>query len=202
MPKIPRFFTNVFLNRFLDQDSHLLATQQPHVLAAEFAAKAEGQSFKRAKLYKHRSPGEKMLVGLGRFLDAAVPGVPGRYALLPSGITAEGATAVAQRAFECPPRSVTLDRFHQHTVHVPGSLRLHRNLGVASRLCFGLAAIFAILAVNKAAVRHAIIPAAAAAAAAGTAFGCHSLRQQFCFIKTARDRDADLQGVPKVYPDV
>mmetsp|Transcript_75042 Transcript_75042/g.160770 ORF Transcript_75042/g.160770 Transcript_75042/m.160770 type:complete len:556 (-) Transcript_75042:62-1729(-) len=202
MPKIPRVFTNIFLNRFLDEDSHLLATQQPHVLAAEFAAKAEGRLFERAKLYRHRSPGEKLLIGLCRFLNAAVPSVPGRYALLPPGASAEGAAAVAQRAFACPPRSVTLDRFVQHTAIVPASWRLHRNLGVASRLLLGLAAAFAAMAFSKVAARHAILPAASAIFTAGTAYGCTALRRQFGFVKTAADRDADLVGIPKVYPDV
>ncbi|CAK0816471.1 unnamed protein product [Prorocentrum cordatum] len=118
-PAVPRLLAQTFVNRFLDQDTHLLATQQPYVLAAEFAAKAEGRPFRRAQFYRHRSPGEAMLVALERFLDAAAPAVPGRYALLPPGASGESAAEAARRAFGCPPRRVTLDRFSQK--HRPGA---------------------------------------------------------------------------------
>jgi len=128
--------------------------------------------------------------------------VPGRYAILPPGASAEGAAATARRAFDCPPRSVTLDRFAQHTAIVPVSRRWYRNLGIASRVLLAAAALFAALAASRAGPGRPVLPAAAAAAAAGAAFGCAALRRQFGFVKTAKDRDADLAGVPKVYPDV
>jgi hypothetical protein len=46
------------LHRYItDQDTYLLATQQPHALRAELAAMRAGTTVKRSQLYRYTSPG-------------------------------------------------------------------------------------------------------------------------------------------------
>jgi len=78
-----RWLLHVFLNNFLDQDTFLLATQQPHVLREELdrylamqtdsSGNAANRSIKaaslhqlRRKLFQYRSPTEKLLLEVSR----------------------------------------------------------------------------------------------------------------------------------------
>lgn len=121
----PRWLVHIFLNRFLDQDTYLLATQQPHVLRAEYdwavrsgfvpalGSSSTGDDAATAKtrtapplrrcMYKYRSPTERLLLEVGKFLDASLPYCPSRYK--------------EARHFHatCPPREVVLNRHSQHT---------------------------------------------------------------------------------------
>ena len=57
----PRWMTHLNILNFLDQDTYLLATQQPHTLRAELAAMKARTSVRRSQLYRYTSPGERML---------------------------------------------------------------------------------------------------------------------------------------------
>lgn len=202
VPSLPRWITTVMINRFLDQDNHLLATQQPTVLAAEFAARAEGVAFRRVKYYNHRSLGDKLLMAVEGFHDASAPAVPGRYSQLIPGIPARTASAFARRAFAPPPRSVTLDRFQQSTAITPDHLRVFEHLGVVAMGLGAAAALLALVAATRETMGDALTPAATAATSAAVAGGCVALRREFCFATTEANRDEDLANVPQVYPDV
>ena len=124
---IPRWLQHVGLNNFLDQDTHLLATQQPYVLQAEYDAAKSGAPLVRRQLYKYSSPTERILVEVGKFMDAAVPKTPNRYA------------EPLKLLMPCPPRETTLDRYAQHTQVCPDSRGAVRN-AKALRLVSGAAA--------------------------------------------------------------
>jgi phenylpropionate dioxygenase-like ring-hydroxylating dioxygenase large terminal subunit len=86
---LPRWFMHINLNNFLDQDTHLLATQARHVLKAEAASVTALQSRGvkdweyqstnvRKKNYNYRSPTERLGVCLGAFWDATLSRAPNR----------------------------------------------------------------------------------------------------------------------------
>ena len=195
------------------QDSHLLATQQQYVLPEEFAAQAAGKSIRRTQMYQYASPGERLLVALGRFLDATVPLQPRRYAALPPDAPPDA--AAFEPRFLCPPREVTLDRFAQHTAICPdsqGALRNARRIAAAAALAavalFAKPAV-AIAAAVAASGSGAVLGTAlehagwlaAAAAAVGIARFAQWLTRQFYFVYTEKDRDEHLAKIPKIMPD-
>ena len=104
----PRWLFSIALNRFLDQDTYLLATQQSVTLTNELRAIADKQSLAsdaqpvdrlhaggdsvqdqeaaeaaapmaRRSWYCHQSPTDTILVASGKWLDRAVPHMPNRY---------------------------------------------------------------------------------------------------------------------------
>lgn len=208
---LPRWLQHVGLNNFLDQDTFLLATQQPHVLRAELerrhsssstapsspcsAAAEDGtappaareQLSLRRALYKYRSPTEKMLLEVGDFLDAATPRMPNRYRS-PELLTAA-----------CPPRHVVLDRAAQHTRVCPDSSSLVARLRMARNAAWALA----LAAVGRASAGGPLLSRGAVSAVLLAAAGwvAHALRREFTFCYPERKRDADLRKVPRVFAD-
>ena len=201
----PRWATHVALNNFLDQDTHLLATQQPRVLAAELAAHQRGTApLVRRRLYRYASPTERFLVEVGKFLDAAMPTAPNRYA--------EPATFAAQ----CPPRERTLDRWAQHTLVCPDSLDAVRN----SQTLRAAAAAAAAALAGRNVARWLVVGGSGGGggkasralalarccsplvlAAAAVALLAHRVIGEFSFKYVARKRDKDLKGIPKLFAD-
>ena len=186
---VPRWLQHVGLNNFLDQDTHLLATQQPYVLQAEYDAAQLGAPLVRRQLYKYSSPTERLLVEVGKFMDAAVPKTPNRYS--------EPLKLLAP----CPPRETTLDRYAQHTQVCPDSRGAVRN-AKALRLVSWAAA--ATVAAGRVARLGSVARAAASPAALGLAalgYAAHAFVGEFAFKYGSAKRDRDLRGIPKVYAD-
>ena len=100
----PRWVVSIALNRFVDQDTYLLATQQSVTLSNELHDIAEKQQqpqasdahasdrqhtdgegaqaaapMARRSWYCHRSPTDNILVASGKWLDKAMPHMPNRY---------------------------------------------------------------------------------------------------------------------------
>ena len=126
--KIPRWFSHINLNNFLDQDTHLLATQQRHVLATESQLTLERDEDSddsmmsipvRKKLYNYRSPTEKLGAKVGKWLDATVLRVPNRS----RAIRNYGGYESALRKLSLTRRE-SLDRYTQHTAICNDSLGL------------------------------------------------------------------------------
>ena len=110
-PKVhpPRWLVSIALNRFVDQDTYLLATQQSVTLSNELRDIADkqqpaqlqqpqtsdaqvsdrqrpdgqaaqaGAPMARRSWYCHRSPTDNILVASGKWMDKAVPWMPNRY---------------------------------------------------------------------------------------------------------------------------
>ena len=57
--------THIGILNFLDQDSVLVASQQPHVLGAEADALASGGGGARKKLYSYQSPSDRAVSLIG-----------------------------------------------------------------------------------------------------------------------------------------
>ncbi len=105
----PRWLVSIALNRFVDQDTYLLATQQSVTLSNELRdiadkqqpaqlqqpqasdaqasdrQRADGEAAQagapmaRRSWYCHRSPTDNILVASGKWMDKAVPWMPNRY---------------------------------------------------------------------------------------------------------------------------
>ncbi|GMI12619.1 hypothetical protein TrRE_jg4521 [Triparma retinervis] len=186
---VPRWLQHVSLNNFLDQDTHLLATQQPYVLAAEYKAATGGEPMVRRKIYKYSSPTERLLVEVGKFMDAAVPKTPNRYA------------EPLRLLMQCPDRSTTLDRYSQHTQICPDSRGAVRNAKALRFVAWAAAATIAVGRVARlgSVARAAVSPAALGLAALG--YSAHAFVGEFSFKYVSAKRDRDLRGIPKVFAD-
>lgn len=143
--RFPRWLQHLFLNGFLDQDTILVASQQPPVLhrEAQELRKQEqpiGENTHlsvRSALFSYQSPSDKSLALLDRFWDATLARAPNRASRLVSGNWDRS----------LPPRSVLLDRSQQHTAICPdsqGAVRRCQSLQRFSRItlvgCFLAAA--------------------------------------------------------------
>ena len=142
----PRWLLAMGLNKFLDQDTYLLATQQPELLAAEAeAARAAAAATATGSpppptppLFRSRhvfvTPTEAFVLAVTRWLEAALPSVPGRADRLAAGAFPRSP----------PPRSVVLDRATTHAALAPSS-------ATAARVGGRVAAVAKIVAVVAAA---------------------------------------------------
>lgn len=118
--KLPRWFFTINLNGFLDQDTYLLATQQPYILkkeaqdirnimkehgiARDKTEKIKGiRTSTRQKLFCLPSPTEKVGAKLEQFWDTTLTGVPNRVETL---LKMDDANIFATT----PSREVVLDR--------------------------------------------------------------------------------------------
>ena len=198
---LPRWVQHLFINRFLDQDSHLLVTEQSYVLAEEFKAAAEKKPLKRDRVYRYASPGEKLLAAIGKWLDTTVPKQPGRYDALKS----VAALARIAPAFTTAPREITLDRWSQHTAVCADSQAMLRNARWLACIAAAAAACLAYRGVQVLAsqggwycVAHCAFSAVCLLVSAVSAW----IVTEFSgFRKTALSRDADLRRIPTLFPD-
>lgn len=184
----PRWVQHVQLNNFLDQDTFLLATQQPHALGAELDAHEAGQPLRRRSLFSYRTPSEPMLVEVGKFLDSALPRMPRRYA--------------APERMRAPvgPREEVLDRWTQHTAICPDSQALVRTCRALSLAC---RAALGALAFAQAYTRARLRPGVAVAAALlmATWRAAARLGAEFRFKQTSERHQADMAAIPAVFDD-
>ncbi len=213
---IPRWFLHVNLNNFLDQDTHLLATQQRYVLEAEADA-VESMNVSelmtkptnvRKNTYVYRSPTEKLGARLGQFWDETLNRAPNRLStLLPMKMSG--------KLTKDPVRRETLDRELQHTRICPDSQGFVKN---CRRIQLSSAALFLTLSVlkmwsvltlasNGEFVRRVAAALKPAVMWKGLVASCVSwwlagkLRREFYFKYTEELRDRDLKHIPKVWLD-
>jgi hypothetical protein len=207
----PRWVQHVVLNNFLDEDTYLLATQQPSLLAAELAvherrsgrpsradAAADGAAAGaggageaeplRRRLYTYASPSEKLLLEVGRFLDACVPRMPSRY-LRPELL----------RAPACPPREAVLDRARQHTDICPDSQAVvARARAVRAGALLGSVALVLAQLATRAWRPRALAGLAALLLAAKAA---DALLAEFKFKRGRALHEKGVAQIARVFPD-
>lgn len=122
------FLGQIFLNNFLDDDTHLLATTQKYVLEAEAKSlRTNTKVVGHRSLSVLRSPSDLVFKRLYKFFDESLPRVPNRSdVLLNNYLSASKAPT--------PPRTQTLDRYKQHTKISPNSLSLVQKCKAIQRL--------------------------------------------------------------------
>jgi hypothetical protein len=205
----PRWFSHIFLNNFLDQDTHLLATQQKHVLTWEQkAVKQQVESGEltstdtesvpntmvRKKNYVYRSPSEKMSVRVGAFFDATLSKSPNRVAKL-----MELDTSVNPR------REVTLDRQVQHLNICPDSQGVAKNcdrvIKMAKFVSLAVAAVKAVAVSRGAATVGKFLSTPRLGAVFAMSLFANwlatKMRREFFFKYTEDFRDRDLAKTSK-----
>lgn len=160
-PKVhpPRWLVSIALNRFVDQDTYLLATQQSVTLSNELRDIADkqqlaqlqqpqasdaqasdrqpadgeaaqaGAPMARRSWYCHRSPTDNILVASGKWMDKAVPWMPNRYQGLLSSSLQGSAPLVAPGK-----REDVLDRFSCHTAICPDSMGFYTKVTAMSKI--------------------------------------------------------------------
>lgn len=179
---VPRSIFQMNVNAFLDQDSLLVASQQPKVLTAE----AEGVEHPRQSLYAYSSASDRIVRLLDQFWDATLPKAPNRKRTLQQMY--QGGLLKST-----PPREIVLDRKAQHLDICPDSQRFVanckriRNAGLAS------AAMWLTRVLFQRAISERWIPVVSAIFASGAEL----LRKQFYFAKSEKSRDKDWAKIPK-----
>ena len=213
---IPRWLMHVNLNNFLDQDTHLLATQQRYVLEAEAEAieNMSGADLMtkptnvRKSVYVYRSPTERLGARLGQFWDETLNRAPNRLStLLPMSMSGE--------LKKDPCRRETLDREQQHLRICPDSQGVVKNckrvrlLSTATFLTLSALKTWSVLALASNGsgaflIRVAnILKPTAMWKALTTSFVAWwlagKLQREFYFKYTEELRDRDLRHIPKVW---
>lgn len=216
---IPRWLMHLNLNNFLDQDTHLLATQQRYVLEAEAEA-VDNMSVSdlmtkptnvRKNTYVYRSPTEKLGARLGQFWDETLNRAPNRLStLLPM--------AMSGALKKDPVRRETLDRELQHTRICPDSQGLVKNcarirlFSAAAFLTLSALKVWSVLAIPAtngfgnvlSRCSNILKPAIlwkTLTASFLTWFLAGKLKREFYFKYTEDLRDRDLKHIPKVWLD-
>mmetsp|Transcript_22489 Transcript_22489/g.31548 ORF Transcript_22489/g.31548 Transcript_22489/m.31548 type:complete len:627 (-) Transcript_22489:75-1955(-) len=227
---IPRWIMHIVLNNFLDQDTHLLATQQRHVLSAEAkniqelndgkqlfgGASSDAKNIPtkvRKNLYVYRSPTEKVAIRVGAFWDATLNRVPKRINTL-LDMSQGGALN------HTPSRSITLDRKTQHTNICRNSQDTVRNCNRIHRV----ARVTSLLLVGIKAWATVVLDAIGGGGTSSFAFRlnrwlkpafliktvglsiiaswlANKIRREFDFKYTEDCRDKDLENIPKLWLD-
>jgi phenylpropionate dioxygenase-like ring-hydroxylating dioxygenase large terminal subunit len=207
---VPRWFMHVNLNNFLDQDTHLLATQQRYILDAEAEIVgnmsdndiANKSTNVRKSTYVYRSPTERLGARLGTFWDETLNRAPNRV----STLLAMSNSGVLKQT---PSRRVTLDREEQHLRICPDSRAVVKNCNrvrVASaavglslltlKTCSnGSGALWSQVAclLKPNVLKGGLGISLAAWWLAG------KLRREFYFKYTEELRDRDLKNIPKIW---
>ena len=210
----PRWLMHIALNNFLDQDTHLLATQQKHVMSWE--AKAVKQQLERGELltastttessvpntmvrknnFVYRSPSEKMSVRVGAFFDATLSKVPNRVNNL----------IELETSRNNPQRESTLDRQVQHLNICPDSQTVVANCDRVIRIAkFVSLAVAAVKAVAVSCGAATNIGKFLSIPRLSVVFGmslfanwmAKKIRREFFFKYTEDLRDKDLAKTPK-----
>lgn len=180
--KIPRWFQHMALNGFLDQDSVLVASQQPPVLQAE----ALGQ--RRSDLFVYQSPTDKTVRRIDQFWDATVAKAPNRQR-----------TLLQQQLWPLLDRTVVLDRKTQHLDICPDSQDAVRNCQRIRNVGVAISAIWTALSLSTlrpnlpAFVKSVAWPAVALT----TAYFAEQIRSSFYYKYTRDKLRKDLSKIPK-----
>ena len=211
---LPRWLLHVSLNNFLDQDTHLLATQQRYILDkeaeivgtmsdSEIATKSTNV---RKSTYVYRSPTERLGARLGAFWDETLNRAPNRV----STLLAMGKSGVLKQN---PSRRVTLDRENQHLHICPDSRAVVKNCNrvrIASAVVgLGLAAFKTYWSVSSngssgylsrvAFLLKPIVVKGGLVISLTSWWLAGKLRREFYFKYTEELRDRDLKNIPKIW---
>lgn len=131
------FLGQIFLNKFLDNDTHLLATTQKYVLEAEAnSLRTNTKGVGHRSLSVFRSPSDLVFTRLYKFFDESLPRAPNRKDVLLNNY-------LSASKFPTPPRSQTLDRYEQHTNISPNSMSLVQKCKAIRRLSKVVIAVLA-----------------------------------------------------------
>lgn len=216
--KIPRWVFHVNLNNFLDQDTVLVSSQQPHVLTAEALGMGRSSSLSPSTispskaqkshdsisldkksdpgrgLFIYSSPTDRMVRLLDQFWDATVRRVPNRAVALQE-LYMSGALR------HTPSRQVALDRNVQHLQICPDSQDTVRRCRFLRNVSL-LVAVATILAPTLLAHSAPMLPSkyqqrwAIAFVAATVSYMSEKLRQSFYFCYPETKRNSDLKKIP------
>jgi phenylpropionate dioxygenase-like ring-hydroxylating dioxygenase large terminal subunit len=216
---IPRWIMHIVINNFLDQDTHLLATQQKYVLSAEAKNVKELENSDlnkmstktRKNLYVYRSPTEKIASRVGAFWDATLNRAPKRVNTL-LDMDQGGALQYV------PSRRMTLDRNIQHTSiccdsqgAVRNCKRIQRTSKVVSLVlvAFKAWAIMVLDATGGTSMFASRLNRLLKPALLGWTIGLSTIaswlakkvRREFDFKYTEDYRDKDLETIRKIWLD-
>jgi phenylpropionate dioxygenase-like ring-hydroxylating dioxygenase large terminal subunit len=211
---LPRWIMHASLNNFLDQDTHLLATQQRYVLdaEAEIVGKMSDSDIAttstnvRKSTYVYRSPTERLGSRLGTFWDETLNRAPNRV----STLLAMGQSGVLKQN---PSRRVTLDREDQHLRICPDSQAVVKNCNrvriASAAVGLSLAALktYWSVASNGSGVclsRVAfLLKPTVVTGGLGISLAAWWLAGKLCrefyFKYTEEVRDRDLRNIPKIW---
>lgn len=186
--KVPRWFFHMNLNNFLDQDTVLVASQQPHVLTAE----AEGKGRCSGSLFAYASPSDRSVRLLDQFWDATTPKAPNRSAVLQE-LHRSG------QLRHTPDRRVVLDREAQHLAICPDSQDTVRNCIRIRNASLTVAASW----IAASMVKRAVLPGKwLFVTSLVAAWASESLRKTFYFFYPETKRNRDLKNIPsKMWSD-
>ena len=196
---LPRWFQHCATNGFLDQDSLLVASQQPHTLRAEW----ERQKFQieagtvsppgkgggaRQNLYNYQSPTDRSVRLIDSFWDATLSRVPNRLQRLRE-MYAHGELR------SIPPREVVLDREVQHLQICPDSQDAVRNCRRISTFGIVGTATWCVLRASGILPRplHSIVVPVVTAA---SSYVANDIRRRFYYSYTPEMQHRDLQNIP------
>lgn len=208
--QIPVWLYGIVSNGFVDQDSYLLATQQPYTLEAELRAlkaKEHGSSShdgsadsqgptKRKEMFSYNSSSDKLQLAIGRWIDVAVPRMPGRTA---ARLALHASSGGGEEILPQARREAVLDRWTGHTMVCPNAMDAYVRFCLAAKVFGVLAAVIAVweigfVAATKYAARsgtmsvlelvppplHLLLLLALIAAS----YACHRISRQFKYVQT------------------
>ena len=181
--QLPRWIFTMNLNQFLDQDTVLVASQQPPLLTAE----AQGVEKPRASLFSYGSATDKTVRLIDQFWDATLHKAPNRQLSLQQ-------LYHSGQLQHTPPREVVLDRKVQSLDICPDSQGFVRTCRALRNASVGVVAAWMVKAVWQRAwpTKFRWLPLFAA----GMAYLTDQLQRQFFFVKTKASRDKDLNKIP------
>ncbi|GAX12479.1 hypothetical protein FisN_24Hh053 [Fistulifera solaris] len=194
----PRWVFHIALNRFLDQDSVLVASQQPPVLSAEVKCLDENQQSMRSDaakggartgLFVYQSPTDRSVRLIDFFWDATLAKAPRRSETLLAMKTAGLLESI-------PPRKVVLDRKVQHLDICPDSQNTVRNCEFIKQTSLVVTAAWVVrtfLNKNVNARMFWWIPVLFS----GAGWSAEWIRKQFYYNHSEANRDRDLKSIPK-----
>ena len=193
---LPRWFQHCATNGFLDQDSLLVASQQPYTLRAELERQDQveagistpGKGGARQNLYNYQSPTDRSVRLVDSFWDATLSRAPNRLQRLRE-MYAHGELR------SIPPREVVLDRETQHLRICPDSQDAVRNCQRISTIgALGTAAWCVLRAsgILPRPWRSTVVPVVAAAAS----WIANGVRRRFYYSYTPDMQHRDLQNIP------
>jgi hypothetical protein len=183
---IPRWVSHLAHNGFLDQDTMLVASQQPRVL------EAEAQGKRRQDLFLYQSPTDRNVRRIDQFWDATLVRAPNRRKTLLQG-----------QPWKLPDRTLVLDRKTQHLDVCPDSQAVVRNCGRILNAGFLTSLAWVALKLMKLPRTPTMLQSVAwPIVATLSAFFASFIRRGF-FYKYTRDLlVADLKKIPtKIWAD-
>jgi len=184
--KLPRWMFSINLNRFLDQDTVLVASQQPPLLKAE----AQGVEMPRASLFTYGSATDKTVRLIDQFWDNTLYKAPNRQRTL-QHLYQSG------QLDRMPSREEILDRQTQHLDVCPDSQGFVRKCRLIRNGCLaGLAAALVRALWQRALPTNRWQSSLLLLGAGIVAWATDQLQRQFFFVKTASSRDKDLRQIP------